>query len=148
MELDEPFTKETYIQLLQRAYINMESDNVLNNNITNDYFRVSMMFDKQLPNVVFTIKVPHNLDESNFIIFILGVLSIKRLKYIIRISVKLYNGEGLYCFNYITNCQSNSIYYFKKHENHNINIKWNKIRKHLMKHFVGVNQQSIDAIIH
>jgi len=147
MDIDNnPFTKNTYLELLHSVYTNITINNI--NNIVcinDDYFRVNMFFHKQLSNISFKIKVPHYINHESFISFILGILSIKRLKYLIKISIKLFNGDNINCFDYITKCPSNGIYYMNN--DNKFNTLWNNIKKYMIKHFDCVNQDAINAII-
>jgi len=133
--------KATYLELLNRAYVNMQNDNVIDKPINNDFVRVNMKFNKYLSNFNFNIKIPHTLDEPQFIQFILGVLSIKRLKYLNKVSIKLYNCDHLDCFDYIKKCNYNGIYHLDGAN------QWNKYRKYLYKHFTETNKDAINAII-
>ena len=133
--------KTTYLELLNRAYVNMQNDNVIDKPINNDFVRVNMTFDKYFSDIHFKIKIPSTFNEQQFILFILSVLSIKRLKYLIKISVKLYNCDNLDCFDYIKKCPYNGIYNLKDAN------KWNKYRKFLYKNFEERCKDAIDAII-
>lgn len=141
------FTKDTYLQLLNRAYTNMIKDNKYIEITDNNYFRICMTFSKGLQ-LKFKIKIPHNLNEKQFIMFILGILSRSKLKHIIQINIRLYNGSLLNCFDFPISPLHNGTYYFGKIPlKSNYSILWNNIRLEMLEKYNGPNQDALNAII-
>ena len=159
-EIDEIFTKDMYLQYLNRAYNNMYADKVIvKSDKDDDYFIIKMTFSykktkinniycykKENSSNIFNIHIPHNFNELQFITYLLSILTKTRLKHLLKISVKLCRGNHLKCFNYIIN--RDGIYNFDTNVYDNEDTHyWNNIRHTMILNYTSPNKEALNAIL-
>lgn len=145
VSLKDLINMQEFIAILEKEKKEKFKKHCIDNAI--DCFDVTFTFKKGNTQQMY-IRIPHNLNEEEFIIFLLGTLTKTKLKTLFQIDLVLENGKHLKCFNYVFNDSRNGTYYFDINLiNDDDTNKWHSLRKMLLNTYNGLNTNAMNAII-